>query len=34
MDSLIEPIKERFERLAEKNMNAVKKLFIETKVKE
>jgi len=34
MDSLIEPIKERFERLAEKNMNAVKKAFIETKVKE
>ena len=34
MDSLIEPIKERFERLAEKNINAVKRAFAETKVKE
>jgi pyruvate ferredoxin oxidoreductase gamma subunit len=34
MDSLIEPIKERFERIAEKNINAVKRAFAETKVKE
>jgi pyruvate ferredoxin oxidoreductase gamma subunit len=34
MDSLIEPIKERFERIAENNINAVKRAFAETKVKE
>ena len=34
MDSLIEPIKERFGRIAEKNINAVKRAFAETKVKE
>jgi pyruvate ferredoxin oxidoreductase gamma subunit len=34
MDSLIEPVKERFERLAEKNLNAMKKAFEETMVKE
>ena len=34
MESLIEPIKERFERIAEKNINAVKRAFAETKVKE
>jgi pyruvate ferredoxin oxidoreductase gamma subunit len=33
-DSLVEPIKERFDRLAEKNFNAVKRAFEETKVKE
>jgi len=34
MESLVEPIKERFDRLAEKNYNAVKKAFEETMVKE
>jgi pyruvate ferredoxin oxidoreductase gamma subunit len=34
MESLVDPIKERFERLAEKNINAVKRAFTETKVKE
>ena len=34
MESLVEPIKERFDRLAEKNLNAVKKAFEETMVKE
>jgi pyruvate ferredoxin oxidoreductase gamma subunit len=34
MESLVEPIKERFERLAEKNINAVKRAFAETKMKE
>jgi pyruvate ferredoxin oxidoreductase gamma subunit len=34
MDSLIEPVKERFDRLAEKNLNAMKRAFEETKVKE
>jgi pyruvate ferredoxin oxidoreductase gamma subunit len=34
MESLIEPIKERFERLAEKNINVVKRAFAETKMKE
>jgi pyruvate ferredoxin oxidoreductase gamma subunit len=34
MESLVEPIKERFDRLAEKNFNAVKKAFEETMVKE
>jgi pyruvate ferredoxin oxidoreductase gamma subunit len=34
MESLIDPIKERFERLAEKNINAVKRAFAETRVKE
>jgi len=30
-DSLVEPIKERFDRLAEKNFNAVKRAFEEHK---
>ena len=34
MESLVDPIKERFERIAEKNINAVKRAFTETKVKE
>jgi pyruvate ferredoxin oxidoreductase gamma subunit len=34
MESLNEPIKERFDRLAERNLNALKKAFEETKVKE
>ena len=34
MESLMEPVKERFERLAEKNLNAMKKAFEETMVKE
>ena len=34
MDSLIEPVKERFERLAEKNINVIKRAFTETMVKE
>jgi len=34
MESLVEPIKERFDRLAEKNFNAVKKAYEETMVKE
>ena len=34
MDSLVEPVKERFERLAEKNLNAMNKAFEETMVKE
>ncbi len=34
MESLVEPIRERFDRLAEKNFNAVKKAYEETKVKE
>jgi pyruvate ferredoxin oxidoreductase gamma subunit len=34
MESLVDPIKERFERIAEKNLNAVKRAFAETKVKE
>jgi pyruvate ferredoxin oxidoreductase gamma subunit len=34
MESLVEPIKERFDRIAEKNINVVKRAFAETKVKE
>ena len=34
MDSLTEPIKERFGRLAERNLNTMKKAFEETMVKE
>jgi pyruvate ferredoxin oxidoreductase gamma subunit len=34
MESLTEPIKERFERLAERNLNAMKRAFEETRVKE
>ena len=34
LESLDDPIKERFERLAEKNINAVKRAFAETRVKE
>ncbi len=34
MDSLVEPIKDRFGRLAERNINAMKKAFDETVVKE
>jgi pyruvate ferredoxin oxidoreductase gamma subunit len=34
MESLVEPVKERFERLAEKNLNAMKRAFAETLVKE
>ncbi|MDD5287578.1 MAG: pyruvate ferredoxin oxidoreductase subunit gamma [Dehalococcoidales bacterium] len=34
MESLNEPLKDRFERLAEKNVNAMKRAFEETKVKE
>lgn len=34
MESLNEPIKERFDRLAERNVNAMKKAFEETVVKE
>jgi pyruvate ferredoxin oxidoreductase gamma subunit len=34
MDFLTEPLEERFERLAERNINAMKKAFEETMVKE
>jgi pyruvate ferredoxin oxidoreductase gamma subunit len=34
MESLVEPVKERFDRLAEKNLNAMKRAFAETMVKE
>jgi pyruvate ferredoxin oxidoreductase gamma subunit len=34
MDSLVEPVKERFDRLAERNLNAMKRAFEETRVKE
>jgi pyruvate ferredoxin oxidoreductase gamma subunit len=34
MESLVEPLKERFDRIAEKNINVVKRAFAETKVKE
>jgi pyruvate ferredoxin oxidoreductase gamma subunit len=34
MESLNEPLKERFGRLAERNINAMKKAFEETKIKE
>ena len=34
MESVTEPVKERFDRLAEKNLNAMKRAFEETKVKE
>ncbi len=34
MESLTEPIKERFERLAERNLNAMKRAVEETRVKE
>jgi pyruvate ferredoxin oxidoreductase gamma subunit len=34
MEYLIEPLKERFERLADKNISVVKRAFAETKVKE
>jgi pyruvate ferredoxin oxidoreductase gamma subunit len=34
MESLWEPIHERFEKIAEKNINVVKRAFAETKVKE
>ena len=34
LESLIEPLKERFDRLAERNINAMKRAFEETIVKE
>ncbi len=34
VDSLVEPLRERFERLADRNINAMKKAFEETTVKE
>jgi pyruvate ferredoxin oxidoreductase gamma subunit len=34
LESLIEPLKERFGRLAERNINAMKKAFDETEIKE
>ena len=34
MESLTQPIQERFDRLAERNINAMKKAFEETVVKE
>ncbi len=34
LESLIEPLKQRFDRLAERNINAMKKAFEETLVKE
>jgi len=34
MESLVEPLKERFDRLADRNINAMKKAFEETVLKE
>ena len=34
LESLVEPVKERFHRLADKNINTMKKAYEETKVKE
>ncbi len=34
MESMVEPVKERFGRIAEKNINAMKRAYAETIVKE
>jgi pyruvate ferredoxin oxidoreductase gamma subunit len=34
MESMVEPVRERFGRIAEKNLNAMKRAYEETMVKE